>query len=342
LRTLAGEKDLDYSLHGASDEIVIRAWEGVADPQVLDALAKVCVQFFKHHHGVIHDSGRMKENSALLDDPNRRRRLAAKVVEISQDQVTRFELAGRPPCLIRLEDFEWCAEQLRQCVSSQAEKAWAELAWSLFRWGQPDAQRLDTAIDARGQSPAFHTVSELFFTPVELGSERAQKIKKEYYDAKKWSRKPRTKHVKPPPRQRIEHWLVRSEKGEPQAWWVLLDEMTLEDSSTQYGIVPLDIRKLPGWTRADAPTKQRMLIAADSFVRRGPVDALKWLREPHTWSTFHIAAYAALLLLKNEAPKAYAALPSSVWARHVATVLCSPMTSEDDRHPSQHEEVALR
>lgn len=171
---------------------------------------------------------------------------------------------------------------------------WAELVWSLFCWGQPDAHRLDLLIDARTQSPALGADSELFFAPVELGSERAGKMKKGYYDSQKWNRKPRQRRVKPSPRERIEHWLGRCESGEPNDWWVILREMTLEDTSTHYGIVPLDVRRLPGWRNANASTRHRMLAAADRCLREGLVDPLKWLREPHSWRSSDTAAYSAL------------------------------------------------
>jgi hypothetical protein len=342
LKALASKQDLDYFLRRIADQIVTKAWSNTADPLVLTALAELCIEYFKHHRGVIHDDDTIKEYPGLFDAPANRRALAAKIVELSQDRVARYQLTGHPPCLIRNEDFEWCLDQLRLSVGGKTESVWAELVWSLFCWGQPDARRLDMVIEAREQSPALRSESELFFTPVELGSERAEKIRKDYYDARKWSRKPRKKRVKPPPKERIEHWLRRCESGEPNVWWVLLQEMTLEDTSTQYGIVPLDVRRLPGWQNADASTKQRMLAAADRFLRYGLVDPLKWLREPHSWGTFHVAGYAAIFLLKTEAPATYYALPGWAWERHVATVLCSPFFHEEESQKSQHEEVALK
>lgn len=342
LKTLASGQDLDYFLRRIADQIVTKAWSNTADPLVLTALAELCIEYFKHHHGAIHDDDTIKEHPGLFDAPASRRALAAKIVELSQDRSVRYQLIGHSPCLIRHEDFEWCLDQLRLSVGDKTESVWAELVWSLFFGDQPDARRLDMVIEARGWSSALRSESELFFTPVELGSERAQKMRKEYYDARKWSRKPRKRRVKPPPKERIEHWLRRCESGGPNAWSMLLQEMTLEDTSTQYGIVPLDVRRLPGWQNADTSIRQRMLAAADRFLRYGLVDPLKWLREPNCWGIFHMAGYAALFLLKTEAPAIYDALPGEVWERHVATVLCSPFFHEEEAQKSQHEEVALR
>lgn len=85
-----------------------------------------------------------------------------------------------------------------------------------------------------------------------------------------------------------------------------------------------------------------MLAAADRFLWHVPADPLKWLRDPHRWGHFHTAGYAALLLLKNEAPTTYDILPEWVWQRHVSTVLCAPFFDGEDGDESQHEEVALR
>jgi len=342
LKSLVAQKRLGYFLHRVADEIMIIAWQHIDAPGVLKALAETSIEYFRHHHDLLHDRDTRERNQDILDDPGRRRLLAAKIVELSQDQHTRFELTSRSPRLIRDEDFYWCTEQLEASIGKPPEPTWAELTWSLFCWGESDPQRLDTIIHSRANSACMMSESELFFTPVELDSERALKMKTHWEDVCKWQEKPPSEPLNPPPTERIEHWLGRSENGEPNVWWVLLREMTLEDTSTHYGTVPLDIRRLPGWLKATTATKTRMLEAADRFLRHGSVDPLKWLREPHSWGVFHTAGYAALFILKQEAKDVYDSLPCWVWERHVATVLCSPFFDEDGEVVKEHEEIALR
>jgi hypothetical protein len=227
-------------------------------------------------------------------------------------------------------------------MDSLLESVWAGLSWSLFYWSEPDTERLDRILHARQLSTVLKKDSELFFTPVELGSDRATRMKTEYYAARKWQCKPRKKKLKPTPRERIEHWLNQSEHGEPKAFWVLIRDMTLEETSAEYGLVPADIRKLPGWQNANASTQHRILRAAERFLLSVPVDPLKWLRQPHSWSYFHVAGYKALFLLKQEVPNVYESLPASVWQRHVPTVLCAPCFDRTDWEKEQHEEIGLR
>ena len=342
LRTLASQKHLTYGLQCVSDGIMVKAWTSLAAGPILDALAPVCIEFFNHYHALIHDNDILKEHSELFDDSARRRLLAAKVVGICQDRTTHFGLTNRSPNLIRLEDLDWCVERLRQSVGDQTEPRWAELVWSLFCWGQPGSHRLELLIAARAQSSRLHAESDLFFAPVELGSKRAQKMRTDHAAAHEDQTEPTAQLLSPPPRRRIEKMLERSEKGEVQAWGGLLCQMTLEDTSTRYSVVPLDVRNLPGWKKADAPTKRRMLASAEHFVQSSPVDPLKWLREPHRWGSSDTAAYSALLLLKNEAPETYDALPEWVWGRHMATVLCSPLFNPEEDVKSEHEAVALK
>jgi len=335
LKALANQQQLDYFPHRVADEIMVRAWTVMNNPPVLDALTGVCVEFFKHYHGLVHDNDTLKEHPDLFDDPKNRRMLAGKIVELSQDRTTRFELTGCSPRLIRPEDFEWCVEELRRSVGSQTEPVWAELMWSLFCWGQADSHRLDLVIDARGQSPTFRAESESFFTPVDLASERARKMKKDYEDAHKWQEKPPAKLLDPPPRQLIEHWLERSEKGETQAWWVMLRGMTLEETSTHYGnVFELDVTALPGWQRSDEAVRQRIVCAAMRYLEAREPFEPEHLFEG-TGSEKDAAVYKALALLLMVQPEALNQLPSTAW-EHWLPILFGPFgIGEDEERQKQ-------
>lgn len=342
LQALAAQGRLGYIFDRVADEIMIIAWQHIDAPGVLEALAETSIEYFRHHYDLLHDRDTRKNHQALFDIPAHRRALVTTTVDLSLDQHIRFSFTGVWPRLIRDEDFSWCVEQFEASIGKPPEPTWAELTWSLFCWGEPDSQRLDTIIHSRAHSACMRGKSELLFTPVELDSERALKMKTNWEDARKWQGKPPPELLDPPPTERIEHLLGRSESGEPNAWWVLLREMTLEETSTCYGTVPLDIRRLPGWLKATTATKTRMLEAADRFLQHGSVDPLKWLREPHSWKTSHIAAYVALFILKQEVKDVYDSLPCWVWERHVATVLCSPFFNKDSEVVKEHEEIALR
>ncbi|GAF83494.1 unnamed protein product, partial [marine sediment metagenome] len=341
LKTLASQRDVGYLLHLELDEIMVMAWRHLNEPAVLTALAETSIEYFRHYHDLLRDRDTLAKNQDLFSDPERRRPLASKILELSQEQNTRFELTNRLPRIIRQEDFDWCFGQLTASIGGMREEAWAGLMWSLFCWSEPDSSRVGRIIEARAISPCIMAESELSFTPVELGSERAKKLREGYeLSASRTQREPEL--LEPTPKDRIEQGLDRSENGEPDIWWLFLREMTLEATSTHYGQVPLDVRTLPGWLRADSHTQHRMLAAADRFLRRGPVDPLKWQRNPHSWGSFDTAAYSAFYILKQEAPDTYDALPGVVWARHVANVLCSPYFDADDGQKQQHEEIALR
>lgn len=96
----------------------------------MDALAGTCIEYFRHHQDLVHDRDIVKSNRELFDAPERRRPLAAKIVELSPDPHTLFKLTGLPPRLIRDEDFSWCIKQLLASVGEPplAPKELLELA----------------------------------------------------------------------------------------------------------------------------------------------------------------------------------------------------------------------
>ena len=343
LKGLVAQKRLGFYMERLSDKIIIKAWEEMSSPSVLEALAETSNKLLRNYHDLIQGNEKQKEHTELFDDPDSRRALTKAIIALDSEEHTCVELTWRWPRLIRLDDFEWCITQLLSSIGSEVEPVWAELVWRLFcPSDEPNSGQLEMIMTARTQSDALREESELFFTPIGLNSKRAQKSREQHKHAMELCEQPEPEVLEWLPRDRIKHCLDRFNRGEYYAWWLLLDQMTLEDTSTDYKIVPLDIRKLPGWQKADPATRRRILTAADHFSQHGPVDPLKWVRQPHAWSTSDIAGYVALYLLKQEAQEAFNSLPSAIWQRHVANVLCCFAHNADDGEKKQHEEIALR
>ena len=263
LSKLIAENRLSYSMYKAADEITVKAWQNMTVRDVLDALADVSIQCFRKYQGLVHDTDTLKEHAHVFDDPGNRHTLAAAIVGKSQDQHTRYELTGRSPQLVRQEDFEWCIEQLVASVGSPPESLWAGLAWSWFCCGEPESVRLDAILRARALSPCLEQESSRLCEPVDLASQRAAQLRTQHAQMLARERPRAPEPLEWSPKDRIDHWLTNSEHGEAKAFWVLIRDMTLEETSSEYGLIPSDIRKLPGWQNADALTRQRILRAAE-------------------------------------------------------------------------------
>jgi hypothetical protein len=108
--------------------------------------------------------------------------------------------------------------------------------------------------------------------------------------------------------------------------WSLNAELTLEPNSVRYGNpFELSVNVLPGWKRASAETRERIVAAAKRFLAAyTPQEAHTWIKSnSFPWAT--LAGYRALLLLLTEAPEFIAALSPSSWEKWASITLAYPV-----------------
>ena len=335
LRWLKGhgaERELTWRFSRLADQIIILAWKDMDAPDVLSGLASVSIELMTHHHELVADTERRDENSPLFEDGGNRRKLTQAMVEHGMDDHVHFALldAGSAVCLVRGDDLEWCIEQLHASISRRTEPMWAKLVWTLFRWTEPSSEQLDLILDARVASSALRKESESFFTPVQLESEEARQAREQYEKIQKRQQQKEPRLLEWLPIDRIQHWLTRFEAGEGDAWWILLREMTLEDTSESYRhLFDPDIAELPGWRNSDAKTRDRIidgavayLAAKNTFNQAGLLDGKGDEKD--------IAAYKALVLLLKERPAELGSLSNEIWD-YWAPVLLGPFGFDEGR-----------
>lgn len=312
----AAQRQLTFTFNALADNIMIAAWEHMEDTNVLLALANTTIELLKHHNDLISNEERINEHSYLFDNMGKRRRLAKSIVTQGIDNKIVFRLlgAGSSLRLVRSDDFEWCVQELLSSISEPTEPHWAALVWTLFMWAEPCGRMLDVIIDTRAKSPLLRKESASFFTPVVLNSDKAQKMRDQYEQAQKWQQKKEPKLLECLPRERIQHYLGKFEKGEHNAWWLLLRHMTLEDTSEKYEhLFDPDITRLPGWRNSDKNTRQRILDAAESYLKnKNEFNAGRLLNG--SADEKDAAGYKAFLLLMKERPVILKSLPCDVWA----------------------------
>lgn len=315
LETHAAQRRLGFAFNALADDIMIDAWRHMDNPDVLRAMANTAIELLKHHHELVQEEEKRSEYTTQFDDADKRRKLSKAMIEQDIDiHVTHCIVSAWSwPHLMRDDDFDWCVQELLYSISEPTEPNWAALLWTLFMWAEPCGRMLDVFIDARAKSPLLRKESASFFTPVVLNSDQAQKMRDQYEQAQKWQQKKESRLLEWLPRDRIQHYLTRFEKGRNDAWWILLKEMTLEDTSERYkNVFHPDITELPGWRNSDENTRQRILNAAESYLNAKVVFNAKRLLDSSA-DEKDIAAYKAFLLLLNEQPEKMLAITEDVW-----------------------------
>ncbi|HDZ22162.1 MAG TPA: hypothetical protein ENH80_14740 [Phycisphaerae bacterium] len=330
-RSQATTRDTDFHFARVADDIMVRSWRHLDDSSVLQAMAATCVERIANHRDLIWDPAKRDEHSAEFEDPCKRRQLVEAVIERLTNDENVVVLTHLWPRLVRDSDFDWCTQKLLLSVSGPCEVRWAKLVWSLSCWGDASSGRLDTICNAREKSAALTSESELFFTPVQLDSDRAHRLKEMTGQEAEQEEKPEV--LEWLPKDRIQHFLTVFEAGETMAMADVLRQMTLEDTSTHYdNLFELDITTLPGWRKADEETQARILKAAESYLASCAEFDVDRLCD-RSASQIDAASYKAFLLLKKLRPEGLDSFPDEVWA-HWTPVFFGPFgvgEMEDER-----------
>jgi hypothetical protein len=103
-------------------------------------------------------------------------------------------------------------------------------------------------------------------------------------------------------------------------------ELTLTPASRFYGS-DLDyfITEMPGWQAADE-RRQRLLVAAAQYLISGESSVDEWIGT-NTLRRNDLAAYRAMILLKQQDPSAYDGISPDAWEKWAASVVASPKDS---------------
>jgi hypothetical protein len=104
-------------------------------------------------------------------------------------------------------------------------------------------------------------------------------------------------------------------------------ELTLTPASRFYGSdLNYFITEMPGWQAANELTRQRLLIAAAQYLNLGESSVAEWIGT-NSLRRNDLAAYRAMILLKQQDPSAYDGILPDAWEKWAAAVVASPKDS---------------
>lgn len=343
LEGMIGNGRMSFSFERIADDIVILAWKNLDQPEVANAAVDTCAAFFRHHHGILHDSDKLKENEALFDEPNKRRLIIDVIVNRCDDFDKIYFCLGRYESrLVRDGDIDWLLKKHQDADSEEEARRWAKLI--LYTYRIDNAEHCKKIVEATVSSEILRDT--LGFEAVELHSEKASELKKCYDNAKKWMERAREKkepvRIVPSPAERIRICLEKIEgtegkdenEGNIDFWYNLCMQLTFDETSEKYerdNVLQLDMTELPGWKNATNDINDRILEAAKKFLEEKSCDPMKWVIKPTRYSTNDIAPNKAFYLLMKAAPEKLDALDSGVCGKWLPSILGISLCGEKEK-----------
>jgi hypothetical protein len=164
---------------------------------------------------------------------------------------------------------------------------------------------------------------------IELGSETARELQENHGRAE---RRGLARQNKIEEKQRtLNELLVRSEGGEPNAWfyiWDLILAADWPDVHSWGGASRLD--QLTCWVYFDDPTRDRLYLAAQRCLLNGTRPPLDFLGQTG-WPSWASAEFAALLNTVERSQANLLGVDDNVWQRWSTLVLWYAFTGTDER-----------
>lgn len=319
--------ELPHPFRRLVDSIMLKAWEYLESPGMLEAFARAVLSRLKHHDEIMENRSSPQSRDVLTSDDGKRLRvLEAMVPMLSSPEKDWTWLVFSSPRLAMSKDVPWMIERFQVSESERTQRAWAQLIEKVFDWREP--RHSDVVLITCQNSPILAEAFAWLLKPIELDSPEAEKMKADYLEQQKWQKVDRHRPLLDPlPAKRIAALLDECESGNSAVWWRLNMEMTLKPDNTHYGDeLESDLTTLPGWKTADTTTRARIVEAAKKYVLEQDPKTHEWLGT----NTLHrpaFAGYRALRLLLQEAPDFVSTIPADAWKRWAPIILAYPIPS---------------
>jgi hypothetical protein len=280
-------RDLHYPFDKLSDCILQKAWEHIEDSNILLSFAKVVFLRLQNHDVLVkYDYSEFKQK--LIEDDNKRRRLIdAVILMLTESNKEPLFLVGGlvndqyNQLSILRQDFFWLFKRLQRSKSKHIQRVYAKLIRQKLNWQDAESVSSIIKLDQYSSILKAEFPSELS-PPIELGSARAKRAKAIYDKGQAFlSSLNRQNHhplLEIPPKQSVLKVLERIEANQPDLWWQLPTEMSLEPTrSNDNGCDKPDLTKFPGWIDAEVDTRKRIIETAKTYLHVGQTDIQKTL-----------------------------------------------------------------
>ena len=324
----------DYHRISLADCILIRAWRNLGRTEIADALLTYIFARLRSHHNLFGGTS-LRETDAFHAElesnfaPRKAFLLAAARLPLSTTD-TYHLMRTR---ILRHADLQWLLD-----VSPGAPKYDASLDAESVCNMVRDVAVLDNpkdfavVYDTALKWPALWQALKNAFEGIPLASEAARSLRHSH-EMMERLKVDQVSKVTPSPVERIANELAKFDAGEWAAWWRLNLELTLTPNSRTYGSEwDYFISEMPGWQSADGTTRQRILAAANEYLRVAETSISKWIgKNPLTLYRNDAAAFRALLLLKEFDEPSYQTIPPQTWAKWAPVVVALPRPSGSEK-----------
>jgi predicted NACHT family NTPase len=321
-----GTRYFRHPFESLADDLVLKSWEHLLFPGVVESFAKAAlIQWKSSQELITNDSDALREfNESLMRENEKRLLLIEKILELlvclgSKNNILWGYIAHK---IIQVQDITWMIEKANKATPEKI-KIIVKMIKRIFDWNKIDD--IDTLLVATQSNVFVKNEFADYFEPVALDSERADRMRTHEKEMQEWESRPKQLGLlAPPPRERVIQCLDQLESGNLESWWQLNQQMTLKPNSQCYEAkLESDLTILPGWEEADTVTRKRIINGAKKYIQEYQPVVYDW-RGTGTYECWALAGCSAFQLILKEDLEFLQNFSSEVWQRWASVIAGFP------------------
>jgi hypothetical protein len=329
-----------WELESIERELLEKAWSNLDHTEALECFAGWVVRHLSRSTTIFGDRVSPDIVRERIGDQTRRRLAldavlpSLDVTQVGAELARTIRFTGLAS-LILPEDFRWLLDQIRRSTGNEvAQERWVRAAFQAYDPEKVELTQLLWNLDEEGiGGPLLNSA----FDAVDLDSEEADQERLRW-EAFYSTKDPDSEEDGEPfsAVSKVALFLEDIAAGKSDIWWHLDFRLQVDESGMHHGGTDeweADICVFPGWSRCDESLRTKIVVGADQYLRSN---------QPHpdwfgtlAYNRPDLAGFRALVLLQEEAPHLFDALPDSVWHTWGPLILAFPPKSSSDEIPYQ-------
>lgn len=318
----------DHNTAALANRVLELAATRPADPSVVNAFARVVLARVGHNQGLLYDDLRGGWRGDPLADPALRRSVAAAVLASDPSARVYHRLSWASPYslgVVRSEDLGWLADQYE---AADGELRTALLALVSRTFDPRVAEHRNLILDMPRGHPLHADFAHEWVDPVTLDSPEADQMRQ--YSQASCGPESADSNGDDGINGQIEELLDRFDNGDAVGFRQSTLLLTDAPGSKHFGATfDPDIASMGRWSTLGGKLRERIVDAAERYLRSQPCQPEQWLDKPETRHFPSEAGYKAMVLLLREAPERLHQLPASVWVEWAPVLVSQPTASID-------------
>ncbi|MFA5045969.1 MAG: hypothetical protein WC542_08575 [Paludibacter sp.] len=303
----ANSDDMFDSFENLKTKIIYYCWQNYTTLPNQKLFAEVILQLMQNYSSIYTvPQTYSKKLDNLVISKNVKQQIVKHIVKIDKFKNNeQLYLLINNDLVSLLDDFQFILEEFKKELISKIKVKWA-IILGMFEYSSSD--RIDQIIELTPQSEELKQVFGMQLEPIEIGSEKAQQIKQQYEEQKKWQQnlykiKDTESNPKIDVQQRILDCITNYDNTKRGDYFVqLFMDLTLTETSRVYGDrLNSNITQLIAWNNTPLEIRLKIIELSEGYIKDNNDCFDEWFGT----DKFHFIAttgYKSLILLKKHNP----------------------------------------